>query len=75
MKIFEAKAPLMEYVKVFNSTDSTANEIEKVEERLYLFLYGTINYSISLRDILYILFRKSLKNDFIQAGVFATNNC
>ena len=56
LKIFEANASLMEHVRVFKSTDSTANEIEKAEERLFLFLYGATNYNISLDNIRYILF-------------------
>ena len=61
LKTFEANAPLMEHVRVFNSTDSTANEIEKARQRLFLFLYGATNYNISLDNIRYILLRKSLK--------------
>ena len=51
-------------VKVFNSTDSTANEIGKAEESLLLFLYGETNYNFSLDNLRYILFQKSLKKMF-----------
>ena len=47
LKIFDSNAFLMEYVRVFNSTDFTANEIVKAEEHLFLFLYGATNYNIS----------------------------
>ena len=41
----------MECVRVFNSTVSTVNEIEKDEERLFLFLYGETNNNISLDNL------------------------
>lgn len=61
LKIFEANASLMECVRVFNSTDATPNEIEKAGERIFLFLYGTTNFNITLDNLRYILFQKSLK--------------
>ena len=51
----------MEHARVFNSTDSTVNEIAKAGERLFLFLFGAINYNISLDNIRNTLFQKSLK--------------
>ena len=51
LKIFEANAFLMEHVRVFNSSDSTANEIEKAGEHLFLFLYRATYYNIFLENI------------------------
>ena len=50
LKIFKANASLLEYIRGFNSTDSTANEIEKAEECLFLF-HRTTNYNISLDNL------------------------
>ena len=51
----------MEWVRVFNSTDSTTNEIENVGEQLLLFQYGATSYNISLDNLRYILFQKSFE--------------
>ena len=61
LKVFEANASLMEHVRVFNSSDSTANEIEKARESLFLFLQVATNYNISLEIIQYFFFQKSFK--------------
>ena len=47
LKIFKANASELEYIRDFNFTDSTANEIEKAGERFFLFLHEATNYSIS----------------------------
>ena len=39
---FSAKASLMEYIRILNSTESTAYEIVKAEERLFLFCMGRV---------------------------------
>lgn len=61
LKLVEKNNLLMECVSIFNSHRSTANEIEKAGERLFLSLYGTTHSNISLNELRYNLFQKSLK--------------